>query len=108
MEFVESGDLSGEPVRAYLRDMLSDYEGVQLDAVVLGCTHYVFLKRVLSELLPNVPLVDGNDGTARRLTDLLEKGGLLREDGEGGVRFMTSGDPAVYIPLMEKLFRVPI
>ena len=108
MEFVENGDLSGEPVRAYLRDMLSDYEGVQLDAVVLGCTHYVFLKRVLSELLPNVPLVDGNDGTARRLTDLLEKGGLLREDGEGGVRFMTSGDPAVYIPLMEKLFRVPI
>ena len=108
MEFVESGDLTGEPVRAYLKDMLSDYADVRLDAVVLGCTHYVFLKRVLSELLPDVPLVDGNDGTARRLTDLLDKGGLIRAEGEGGVEFMTSGDPSVYIPLMQKLFRVPI
>ena len=33
---------------------------------------------------------------------------MLREDGEGGVKFMTSGDEAVFIPLMEKLYRIPV
>lgn len=108
MEFVEQGDLSGDGVRAYLKDMLSDYEGVQLDAVVLGCTHYVFLKRTLSELLPGVPLLDGNDGTARRLSDLLGRDDMLRLQGEGSVEFMTSGEQAEFIPCMERLLRVPI
>ena len=108
LEFVEAGELGGERLKAYLRDALAEYEGVQLDAVVLGCTHYVFLKRALAELLPGVPLIDGNDGTARRLKSLLEQGDMLREGGEGGVKFMTSGDEAVFIPLMEKLYRIPV
>lgn len=108
MEFVEAGELGGSGVRAYLQDLLSEYEGVQLDAVVLGCTHYVFLKRTLSSLLPGVPLVDGNDGTARRLNDLLERDDMLHQEGEGGVRFMTSGDERVFIPRMEMLFNIPI
>ena len=108
MDYVERGVTEGAELDAFLQKVLAPFRDYRFDAAVLGCTHYVFLKRVLSELLPGVPLVDGNDGTARRLTDLLEKGGLLREEGEGGVRFMTSSDPAVYIPLMERLFRIPI
>ncbi|MBO4298621.1 MAG: glutamate racemase [Clostridia bacterium] len=108
MEFVEAGELSGERLNAYLKDVLADYENVQLDAVVLGCTHYVFLKRAIAALLPGVPLVDGNEGTARRLKSLLEQGDMLRTQGEGSVRFMTSGDESVFIPLMEKLYRIPV
>ena len=108
MEFVEAGELEGDRLNAYLADILAPYRDTQLDAVVLGCTHYVFLKRALSAMLPGVPLIDGNEGTARRLQSLLEQGGALREEGEGGVEFMTSGDEAVFIPLMEKLYRIPV
>ena len=108
MELVEEGELEGARLEAYLRGMLAEYDGVQLDAVVLGCTHYVFLKRALSRLLPGVPLIDGNEGTARRLQSLLEQGDLLRAEGEGSVTFMTSGDESIFIPLMERLYRVPV
>ena len=108
MEFVEAGELGGERLMAYLKDALADYANTQVDAVVLGCTHYVFLKRALGELLPGVPLIDGNEGTARRLEYLLAQGDMLRQEGEGSVRFMTSGDEAVFIPLMEKLYRIPV
>ena len=108
MELVEAGELESERLDDYLRGVLEDYRGVQLDAVVLGCTHYVFLKRALARLLPGVPLVDGNEGTARLLQSLLDQGNLLREAGEGSVRFMTSGDEAVFIPLMERLYQVPV
>ena len=108
MELVEAGELEGGRLEAYLRALLEEYAGLQLDAVVLGCTHYVFLRRALSKLLPGVPLIDGNEGTARRLQSLLAHGGLLREEGEGGVTVMTSGDESVFIPLMERLYRVPV
>ncbi len=108
MELVEAGELAGERLDAYLTAVLDEYRGVQLDAVVLGCTHYVFLRRALARLLPGVPLIDGNEGTARRLRSLLEQGDALRPEGEGGVTFMTSGDEAVFIPLMERLYRVPV
>ena len=108
MELVEEGELSGDRLNDYLSGVLAEYRGVQLDAVVLGCTHYVFLKRALSRLLPGVPLIDGNEGTARRLMSLLKQSDLLRGEGEGTVTFMTSGDEAVFIPLMEKLYRVPV
>ena len=45
-------------------------------AVVLGCTHYVFLRREISAFY-GVPAFDGNEGAARRLASLLgEKGSL--------------------------------
>lgn len=37
------------------------------DGLVLGCTHYIFLKDYLYELNPGFKIFDGNDGVARRL-----------------------------------------
>lgn len=108
MEFAEQGKLTGEEIDRYLDECFAPYRGVQLDAVVLGCTHYVFLKQAISKALPGVPLVDGNNGTARRLEYLLKERNLLRTSGEGGVTFETSGDAARYIPLMEQLFQAEI
>lgn len=108
MEFVEAGELEGERIEKYLDECFAPYREMHIDAVVLGCTHYVFLKRAISRALPGVPLVDGNDGTARRLEYLLREARALREEGEGSVEFMTSGEESVYLPLMKKLFALPI
>jgi len=51
-----------------------------------------------------VCLIDGNLGTARRLEFLLAERGLLREAGDGGVEFITSGDAARVLPLMKMLY----
>lgn len=108
MEFAEAGMLEGDEIDRYLDECFAPYRGVQLDAAVLGCTHYVFLKRAIGKALPGVPLVDGNEGTARRLRYLLREGNMLRESGEGSVCFMTSGDEKVYLPLMKRLFELPV
>lgn len=44
-----------------------DFEGV-----VLGCTHYVFLKKEIAEFY-RLPIFDGNAGVARRLRSLLDE-----------------------------------
>lgn len=104
VEFVESGRCEDDEIDAYLARRFAEVRGEKLAAAVLGCTHFSFLKRALGRALPGVPLLDGNEGSARRLEYLLRENGTLREDGEGSVEFHTSGDEDVFLPLMRRLF----
>ena len=104
VEFVESGRCEDDEIDAYLARRFAEVRGEKLAAAVLGCTHFSFLKRALGKALPGVPLLDGNEGSARRLEYLLRENGTLREAGEGSVEFFTSGDEAVFLPLMRRLF----
>ena len=101
MELVERE--ANEEARQYLLELFSPYDLTQVDAVVLGCTHYVFLRPILQEILPpTVSVLDGNEGTARQLRRVLTAKGLLG-GGPGSVTLETSGDPAVVLPVMQRL-----
>lgn len=95
MEFVERGALHGSALHAYLADLLSPFRERQIDCVVLGCTHYVFLRDEIRAFFPDsTQVIDGNGGTVRQLKRRLEEIGVLRTSGEGGVVFETSlSDP---------------
>lgn len=108
MEFAEKGILSGEEIDVFLNKLLAPYRKYPLESVVLGCTHYVFLKAAISKALPGVILYDGNDGTARQLRRVLEEKNWLKETGEGSVSMYTSGDESHILPLMWSLFREKI
>lgn len=103
MEFVERGDRDSAALNDYLHALFEPYRNVKLAGVVLGCTHYIFIKDAIARALPGVPQFDGNAGTARRLKSLLEERGALRMEGEGGATLMTSGDTRTVLPLMKAL-----
>lgn len=104
MELVEREDEAG--ARRYLEELFSRWPAEKVDAVVLGCTHYVFLKPMIREMLPRrILITDGNLGTARQLRRVLSGRGLLRTEGEGGVTLRTSGDRDALLPVMERLYR---
>ncbi len=91
MECVEDGELSGERVEKLLTTLLAPYRDVPVKAVVLGCTHYPFLKQTIARFFaPDVHLVDGNLGTARQLGRRLEAAGLCSDGPGGAVRFLSS------------------
>lgn len=71
---IEKKFISGENLT------LSDHlpEGT-FDGVVLGCTHYSFLKGEISGFY-GAPVFDGNEGTARRLASVLSMGGIGTAD----------------------------
>lgn len=101
MELVEADDGPGS--LRYLQDLFARYPAEKVDAVVLGCTHYVFLKDMIRGLLPDrIAITDGNAGTARQLRRVLEREGLLNEEGPGSVELETSGSEKD-IELMRKL-----
>jgi glutamate racemase len=94
VEHIEAADLDS----AELRSMLEGYVRPMLDAgadtIVLGSTHYVFLKPILAELAgPQVTLVETGAAVARRLGSVLEARGIKAEGAQGTERFWTSGEP---------------
>ena len=101
MELVERE--ANDEARRYLLELLSPYDLTKVDAVVLGCTHYVFLRPLLKEILPStVSVLDGNEGTARQLRRVLTQRDLL-SDGQGSVTLETSGNPTLVLPVMQRL-----
>ena len=92
MELVEQENWEG--AKAYLKEVFALYDLKKVDAVVLGCTHYVFLKEMIREMLPErIAITEGSEGTARQLKRVLARNRLLRENGEGLVELETSGSP---------------
>ncbi len=78
MEFVEQGILRGPELEAFLAEKLSPYLRIPIDAIVLGCTHYPFLKGAIRRLVGRTPeIIDGAEGTARQLHRKLAELDLL-------------------------------
>ena len=92
MEFVERGELEGPALNRYFENLFMPYRNSKVEAIVLGCTHYSFLKKSISAFFPGVPLLDGNEGTVRQLHRRLEAQGMLAPaDARGGVELLSSG-----------------
>ena len=94
---------SSEETESLLRKILSPYAG-QLDAIVLGCTHYPFVKDTVQKILGDgVQVLDGGAGTARQTCRLLEEK-HLRRTGEGSLKMEnSSGKPELLQRGMELL-----
>ena len=103
MEFAERGEMDTPALHAYLTERFAPYREQKVEAVVLGCTHYVFLRPAIQKHFPGVPLIDGNAGTVRQLIRRLEEKGLLAPEGsKGGAELLSSGGESA-VALMKSL-----
>lgn len=73
VEIVEEKQRTGKADMNRLADVVKSWQGhSSLDTVILGCTHFPFVKEELRMLLPNVKFfVDPNNGIAHRVESLL-------------------------------------
>ena len=101
VELIESGRADSPETDGLLRELFAPYP--QLDALVLGCTHYPFARQAISRVLGReVALLDGGDGTARETKRRLKEAGLLRS-GEGSVTFENSKQDPDLLALSRQL-----
>lgn len=93
VERVEQGDFSSPELRVLLSGHLAALTDAGVDVIVLGCTHYVFLRGLAQEIVgPEVRLIDTGLAVARQLQRKLDEHGLLAEPCPlGQIRFWSSG-----------------
>lgn len=94
VEFVERGQTHGDEVVLLAERLLAPVIDAGIDALLLGCTHYPYLSRVISEVMgAGVTLVSSADETAFALAEMLKDEGLLSASEQDGSRiFLSSGD----------------
>lgn len=101
VELVESGKADSPETEAFLRELFAPYP--DLDALVLGCTHYPFVIPTLARIFQGrVVLLDGGEGTARETKRRLQEAGLLRS-GEGEIIIENSADRNELLQLSRQL-----
>jgi len=93
---VEEGWPQDGVVRQVLQSYLSIFEPDKPDTLILGCTHYPYLKSIIQEVIgKTVKLIDSGEETATEVQRLLQDMGLLNpEKGDPGKhRFFVSDFP---------------
>ncbi len=85
MEYVEQGILEGPELDGYLEKLLSPLLEIKTDAIVLGCTHYPFVRESIRKIAgDDVRILDGSEGTAHQLQRRIEEEGLSNPRRSGG------------------------
>ena len=97
VEHIEAADLDGPELRRKVEGYVRPLLEAGADTIVLGSTHYVFLRPILSEIAgPGVTLIDTGAAVARQLARVLRERALeAPDDAKSEQRFWTSGDPAM-------------
>ena len=106
VEFVERGQTSGDEIAILADRLLAPVKAAGVDTLLLGCTHYPYLARVIGQAMgPSVTLVSSADETAFAASAQLSEAGLLRVGGTAPAehRFLSSGDIGWFADLGRRL-----
>lgn len=68
-----------EKIEEILKDTFREYKDKEIDSIVLGCTHYPFIKEDILKEMPGVILLDGSRGVAMEVKRQLENNDLLSD-----------------------------
>ena len=94
VECVERGELQGPIVDKLLRTYTAPLLEAGCDTLILGCTHYPFLRaQLLAVLPPHICLIDTGAAVARQLRARLIEADLLTEGDAQPPRFWTTAEP---------------
>lgn len=110
VEFVERGELDGPVLRQLLWSFIEPLLKTGVDTLVLGCTHYPFLRPLIRELVGrHVAILDTGAAVARQTQRVLEREQLLSDaTAPGHFEWLTSGDPAQVGVVIERLLQVKL
>lgn len=104
---VEAGELTTDRARAVVTDYLTPLIDAGVDELVLGCTHYPFLRPLIEAVAgPNVEIIDPAPAVARQVGRVLARQGLLPAGAPASHEFYTTGDTDRFSRALYDLLRL--
>ncbi|APC42423.1 glutamate racemase [Clostridium estertheticum] len=86
VELIENGIIDGDEINEYLKGKLKEFSHLDVAAIVLGCTHYPFIKKELIKIVgEKTIIIDGSIGTVNQLKRQLTSNNLLNEKTKKGI-----------------------
>ena len=109
VELVEAGQTDGPEAAALLNSYLRPLLEQGIDTLVLGCTHYPFLRPLIRQLAgPELTVLDTGAAVAKQTVRVLAERDLLQQRAASGwERFYTSSEPRAVTPVVRQLWGDP-
>jgi glutamate racemase len=94
VECVEKGELTSSSTRTLLKQFLQPLLEAKADTIVLGCTHYPFVRSLIEDLVgKDVVLIDTGSAVAKHLNNSLQENQLrCVSDKVGSVSFWSNNE----------------
>lgn len=107
VEHCEALNFDQKVMKDYFTKQFESFDLNEYGTIVLGCTHYPFYKRILSDLLPaHIRMIDGSKGTVNRLIQVLSDNDLLSSRGNRDVKLFNSRQSMEYTEKMKKALSI--
>lgn len=107
VELVESGNEQGAQAEQRVSEVIEPLIKSGADVIVLGCTHYPFLKATIRKVVGqrDILIIDSGEAVEKRVESLLDRFDLrASEDNEPRYEFLTFADEAYSDRLRNKAF----
>jgi glutamate racemase len=107
---IQEGREFDDDAVALVRQACAPLRAAEVDAVVLGCTHYPLIGKMLQRMLgPDVALISSGAALARQVEHALSTRGLLNPNpDEGDYRFLCTGDAQAFSVLGTRFLQMPL
>lgn len=101
---IEAGALESPETEHMLRGWLEPMKHQHIDRIVLGCTHYPFVRNTIRKILgEGVTIIDPAPAIAKQVRRTLEVRNEIPETGSGNVSWYTSGNAQQFAHTLQQL-----
>ena len=107
---IEGGFIGAEETKRVAREYLKPILKEKIDTLILGCTHYPFLSKIIQEIAgPGVVLVNPGEEAVSEAKELLKKNDLLHSGKRSGSNtYLVSGSLSQFKEMGSRLMGKPL
>lgn len=105
--YAENYQFDEHELSNYFNEQFAAFELSAFSGIVLGCTHFVYFRKILQKILPpHMQIFDGNEGTIKHLRECMGLDAATREERKPNVAFYYSGKKCEDHVLLEKYLKL--
>ncbi len=102
--FVERGEVDSKKLTKVLMKELGPFIQNNIDTLALGCSHFLFLKKAMQEVLgENTRILESSGAIARQVGRVLTANGALSPESKAVHQFYTTGNVGIFKKVIRKL-----
>ncbi len=105
----EEGLENDEIARLTARKYLSEFQELDIDTLVMGCTHYPILEHAIRSVMgTHINIVNAGRETAKEIRKILEKENILNHRGKGGCEYFVTDSPESFAEIGGRILKEPL
>jgi glutamate racemase len=109
VQLAEEGWINNGVAKSAIEEYMKDFENMNLDKLILGCTHFPLFNKMLQNVLNNTKIINTGESVSLAIKELLEKNNLKNNNKKAGVHeYYLTDDSDNFKSISKLLFKTAV